>query len=500
MTTDPTRNDHLERASAWVDRSGARLLVGGELVSSSATSPTTDPSTGEVLTEVPVARDAEIDRAIEAGAAAQDAWWSLGSAGRRQRLEALGQVVAEHAGELAMLDALDSGNPYEGMLNDVERSIHQFTTWPAVAAMVGGGETFPLDPARLHYTQLEPYGVVARISAYNHPAYFAIKSILPPLVMGNSVVLKPAEQTPLSALRLGELAAEILPPGTLSVLSGDGLTGDAIVRHPAIKRIGFTGSVATGRRIQASAAETGVKHVSLELGGKNAMVVFADADVAAVADAAVRGMNLEICAGQSCGSTSRVFAHESICAELVEAIAARTASMRLGRAYDDGTDMGPLITESHRDRVLSHVDTARDDGARLVTGGRDLPADLDGGYFMAPTVLAGVEQSMRVANDELFGPVVSVLSWSDHDTMLRQVNAVEYGLTAAIWTNDLDLALRTVRGIDTGYVWVNDVSSHYFGLPFGGTKESGLGREESISELQSYAEAKAVSIRTLPAR
>lgn len=474
---------------------GPQVRVGEERLAAGASASTIDPSTGEVLGEVPVAGPDDVDRAVELAAAAQRDWYRSGLAARRTALERLGAVIQEHTDELAMLDAIDSGNHFDGMRADIRRSFHQFSTWPALAGMLGG-VTLGLDPSRAHYTELEPYGVVARITAYNHPAYFVIKAMLPPLTMGNTVVIKPAEQTPLSALRIAELAATVLPAGVLTVLPGDGRTGDALVRHRLVKRIGFTGSVATGRRIQSSAADSGVKHVTLELGGKNALVVFPDADIDAVADAAVRGMNFDTCQGQSCGSTSRVFAHAAVHDRLVEAIARRLAPIRLGAAYEAGVDMGPLISAAHRDRVVGMLATAVQEGAQLVEGSAELVERP--GYFVRPALLAGVEQHMQIARDEVFGPVISVLRWDDWDRMIAEVNAVDYGLTAAVWSNDHDAVMRTVRAIDAGYIWVNDVSTHYFGLPFGGTKHSGVGREEDAAELASFAEVKAISVRSAP--
>lgn len=472
------------------------LMIGGRSVEAADArrEETNDPSSGAPFATVPVAGTRDVEEVVEAARRGQRTWHSMGLPARRVALRRLGERIAEHIDELAMLDALDSGNPFEGMKNDIARSLHQFTTWPGVASMIGGS-TVPIAADDLHFTEQVPYGVVVRITAYNHPAYFAIKAMLPPLTAGNAVVLKPADQTPLSSLRIGELAAEVLPPGVVSVLTGGGEVGDLLVRHPAVKRIGFTGSVATGRKIQQRAAEVGVKQVSLELGGKNAIVVLPDAPLSLAADAVIRGMNLDTCQGQSCGSTSRVFAHRAIRRDLVEAVGARLDRFEPAPAYLAGSAMGPLITRQHADRVLGHVRDAKSDGARLVSG--EAPLDhLPPGYYVRPALFDSVDQSMRIAQEEIFGPVISVLEWHDVEDMLAQVNSVDYGLTGSVWTGDLKMALRIVRGIDSGYVWVNDVSTHYWGLPFGGTKQSGIGREECVEELLSYSESKAVSIRT----
>ena len=472
-----------------------RLLVDGRLVGASRPPvPTDDPSTGDVVASVPRAGADDVEAAVEAAGAAQRGWQQLGVAGRGRVLRDLGVVVEDHVEELAMLDAIGSGNPFGAMVDDIGRSIPQFTAWPAVAAMIGG-DTIPAHPQQLHFTEHQPYGVVARITAYNHPAYFCIKSMLPPLVMGNTVVLKPSEQAPLSALRLGELAADILPPGVLAILTGDRVTGDALVRHPAVKRIGFTGSAATGRGVQRSAADAGVKHVSLELGGKNAMVVLPDAPVEMVADAVVRGMNLTSCQGQSCGSTSRVFAHHHVYADLVAAVQARLEAIEIGPAYEPSTQMGPLVSAAHRERVADCIKSGVRQGARLVTGGSERPRGLPLGHYVRPTLFERVDQSMRIATEEIFGPVIAIFEWRALSSVVDAVNSVPYGLTSSIWTNDLAQALRLSREIQAGYTWVNDVSTHFWGLPFGGVKESGLGREECVDELRSYGEVRSVSVR-----
>ncbi|MDP9260490.1 MAG: aldehyde dehydrogenase family protein, partial [Actinomycetota bacterium] len=311
-------------------------------------------------------------------------------------------------------------------------------------------------------------------------------------VVGNAVVLKPAEQTPLSALVIGEIAAETLPAGVLNVVSGGAEAGDALVTHPDVRRIAFTGSTAVGRKIQQRAADSGVKHVSLELGGKNAMVVFPDAEIASAVEGAFFGMNFTSCQGQSCGSTSRILVHRSLYAAFLDGLRDRLRGVRVGVAYEAGTEMGPVVSAAQRDRVLAYIASARAEGARLVAGGEPVAGVPSGGYFIAPTAFADVSPTMRIAREEIFGPVVAVLPWDDYDEMLSTVNGVEYGLTASIWTNDIDVALGTARAIDAGYVWINETAKHFWGTPFGGMKASGVGREESVEELVSYCEVKAV--------
>jgi len=277
----------------------------------------------------------------------------------------------------------------------------------------------------------------------------------------------------------------------MNVVSGGAETGDALVTHRDIKRIAFTGSTATALKIQRRVAEFGLKHLSFELGGKNAMIVFPDADVEAAVAGAVNGMNLTVCQGQSCGSNSRILVHAQAYDAFLEGLRARFEAIRVGPAYAPDVEMGPLVSAAHRDRVLGYIASGKAEGARLVAGG-GVPRGANGGYFVEPTALADVSMEMRIAREEIFGPVVSVLRWTDYSAMLEQANAVEYGLTASIWTNDLSVAHRTAQRLDAGYIWINDTSKHFFGTPFGGTKNSGLGREESMEELVSYCEQKAV--------
>lgn len=478
----------------FVEGRDFRMLIGDRLVDSGdgATYETIDPSTGAVLTRVPQASRADVDLAVEAALDAQPAWEELGVRGRAVLFYRLAEAIEEREEELASLDALDSGNPLDAMRVDVKISAQNLRDWPALALSLTG-ETVPeASKGNLHYTRYEPYGVVGRILAFNHPAMFAITRILAALIAGNTVVVKPGVQTPLSALAFGEICREILPPGVINVVTGGVEAGDAIVTHPAIKRIGFTGSIPTGRKIQQRAAESGVKHVSLELGGKNAMIVFPDADLDEVVPAARKGMNLEVCQGQSCGSTSRVFVHRELHNAFVERFAAELDTIRVGPAYHPDTQMGPLVSREHHERVMGYVESGRAEGATLVIGGEPPPDSDPGGYYLRPTLFDGVDMEMRIAREEIFGPVVSVFAWDDYESVIEEANSVEYGLTASIWTDNLHLAHKTAQRLQAGYIWINDSTIHYWGTPFGGFKSSGVGREESTDELKSYLELKAI--------
>jgi acyl-CoA reductase-like NAD-dependent aldehyde dehydrogenase len=314
---------------------------------------------------------------------------------------------------------------------------------------------------------------------------------------GNAVIVKTPETSPLSANIMAEICRDVLPPGLVNILHGTGLpTGDALVRHPRIWRIGFTGSVQTGMAIQRSAAEVAVKHISLELGGKNPMIVCADADPDEVAAAAVKGMNFAW-AGQSCGSNSRLLLHESLHDAVVERIVAQVSGIRLGDPLDPASQMGPVNSAGHYQRVLGFIESAKADGAKLLTGGeRPAGEAFRRGYWIKPTVYANVTPTMRIAREEIFGPVLSVLKWRTQEEALAIANSTEYGLAAGVWTHDLKTAMHMARGLQSGFVWVNTTARHFVGTPFGGWKNSGLGLEESLAELLSYTHNKAVHIFT----
>jgi acyl-CoA reductase-like NAD-dependent aldehyde dehydrogenase len=451
---------------------------------------TIDPSTAEAVATVPLGTAEDVDRAVAVARGAQREWSALPLPQRMRALRSLADRVREHREELAYLDALDSGNPIREMRKDIEYGAWSLEYFAGLLPEVKG-QTVPASLGNLHYTVREPFGVVGRVLPYNHPALFMCAKIAAPLAAGNAVVVKPANQTPLSALRIGALSVDLLPPGLLNVVTGDGATtGRALVRHPGVERIAFTGGVATGKAVLHDAAD-GVKEVTLELGGKNPMIVMPDADIARAIEGAVTGMNFHISAGQSCGSNSRILLHESLHDEFVQRFVAAVSAIRLGRAVEEATEMGPLISAAHRDRVLAYIETGRADGARQLTEPTP-PESPDGGFFVHPTIFADVIPAMRIAREEIFGPVVSLMRWRDEQAMLEVANGVDYGLTANIWTTDLRAAHRLAAQVQAGYVWINGDGRHYPGTPWGGYKQSGLGREESMEELYSFTREKTV--------
>lgn len=471
------------------------LLIGNELrpAASGATFTTFDPATELPLAEVADGGEADVEAAVRSGRRGFESWRRYSPQGRASALRELAAHIRANAGELGLLDALDGGSSVTAMRKDAlwaADHLEMFADW----ALMIKGETFPGAGTGLHYSRPEPYGVVGRIIPFNHPIFFGAGKLGAPLMAGNAVILKPPPQAPLSAIRLGELIAEVLPPGVVNIVNGAGpAPGVAIAAHPEIERIAFIGSERTGRDIQRVAAGVGVKHVSLELGGKNAMVVLEDADIEAAAQGAVFGMNFTATQGESCGSNSRLLLHRSIADRVLARVVELVEQIEVGVPVSESTQMGALVSREHFERVSRYIAIGREEGAVVATGG-GRPAHLPEGLFIAPTVFSGVTPAMTIAQEEIFGPVLSVLTFDTDDEAVEIANGVRYGLTAGVWTQDVDRAHRFAEDLRAGYVWINDSSRHFPGLPFGGVKASGLGKEESLEEILSFTQSKTVSI------
>jgi betaine-aldehyde dehydrogenase len=473
-----------------------RLFIGGrwEDCRSGRIITTYNPATREALGRVPLADEADVDRAVRAAADALPAWAETSGAERAARLRALAAALRAHREDLARLDALNSGNVIAGMRRDVDWAADSLDYFAGLIPEIKG-EVLPTDAATVAYTLREPFGVVGKINPYNHPLRFAAEKLAAPLAAGNTVVLKPPEQAPLSSLVLGSLLQEIFPPGVVNIVTGDGpTTGAALVRHPLVRRIALIGSVEAGRAVMRAASDA-LKTVTLELGGKNPLILFPDVDPGEAADAAVGAMNLNR-AGQSCSSTSRIFVHRSLHAAFIDALLARLRDLRMGPPEADESQVGCLISKEQFEKVMAYIEAGRREGARLLCGGGP-PEDpvLQSGYFVEPTVFDDVRPEMRIAQEEIFGPVMAVLTWDDEDEMIRQANGVIYGLSAAIYTRDHAHAQRVARRIEAGYIWVNIPGGHALGLPYGGVKQSGIGREECLEELLSYTQVKSIRMR-----
>lgn len=455
---------------------------------------TINPAYDEAIAKTPVADAGDVDAAVRAAQDAFPAWAATPPLQRAKLLHQAAAVLREHAHSLALLDSLNNGNPVSILSKDADFAADGIDYFAGLATEVKG-ETLPMGNGNLNYSVREPLGVVARIVAYNHPLMFAALRIAAPLAAGNTVVVKSPDQAPLSIIRLAELIGHIFPKGVVNFLCGGRECGEALAVHPLVRKITLIGGVPTGKAVMKSAAE-GLKPVLLELGGKNALVAYPDADVDRLVDGIVGGMNFTW-SGQSCGSTSRVFLHRDIHDQVLDRVAkALPERHKPGIPTNPATTMGSLVSRAQLEKVQGFVKSALDEGARLVCGGKQPDApELKDGFFFEPTIFAGMKPHMRLAREEVFGPVLSVFSWENEEQLWEDVNAVEFGLTGSIWTRDLDTAHRAARRIHTGFVWVNNTSQHFIGAPFGGVKQSGIGREECFEELLEFTYTKNVNVK-----
>jgi betaine-aldehyde dehydrogenase len=453
---------------------------------------TCNPANGQSLGRCAEADAQDVDHAARAAQKAFRQWRRTKPLDRAAALKEIARVLLDHADELALLDAANCGNPVKEMLGDVRVAAMQIEYFAGLVTEIKG-ETVSTGDGVVNMTVREPFGVCARIVAYNHPLMFTAAKFAPALAAGNTVIMKPPAQAPLSAYRLMELIDGILPPGVLNVVTGGKVCGEALVAHPLIPKVTLIGSVPTGRAISKAGADR-LKHVGLELGGKNALIVYPDADVKRAIEGAVRGMNFTWC-GQSCGSTSRLFLHESLHDKVLAGVVEAVKYYKPGIPTEMDTTMGAIISKAQWDKIMSYIELGKREGARLVVGGKapDGP-HLAKGFFIEPTVFADVTSDLRIAREEIFGPVLSVIRWRDEEEMFEQVNGVEYGLTAAIYTSSLANAHRAANRVEAGFVWVNNSAAHFLGTPFGGFKQSGNIREESIHELLSFTQMKNISI------
>lgn len=472
-----------------------KLFIGGEWrdAESGRTFPTINPSTAETLTEVAEGDEADVDQAVRAarGAFEGGAWPAMDARSRAKLLHAIADGLEARADELARLETMDNGKPLrEARMFDIKESIECFRYYAGWADKIYG-DVIPLPGPYLNYTRLEPIGVCGAIIPWNYPLQMAAWKVAPALACGNTVVLKPAEQTPLTALELARVASEAgLPAGVLNVVTGHGETaGAALVRHPDVDKIAFTGSTEVGRIIQREAAGN-LKRVSLELGGKSPNIVLADADI----EAAVRGAASAIFynTGQACTAGSRLLIDESIRDEFLEKLAKRADGMRPGDPLDPKTRMGPLVSQEQLDRVLGYIEKGKAEGAELVIGGDRAQVSDNPGYFLNPTIFDRVTPEMTIAREEIFGPVLAVTTFADFDEAIALGNKTEYGLAAAVWTQDVKKAHRAAHALRAGTVWVNMYHTLDTGSPFGGYKHSGYGRELGRYALDLYTQVKSI--------
>ena len=469
------------------------LYIGGAWVKpQGGYAETINPATGESLGQAPNANAADVDAAAKAAHKAFQDWRKIKPTDRAALMRKVSAVIRANAEEFALIDSLNCGNPLTALRRDIGNAAAAIDYFAGLVLQVHGS-TIPLGEDIVNMTVREPVGVVGRIVAYNHPFAFTAAKFGAVLGAGCTMVTKAAYQAPLSAYRLMELIDGMLPPGVVNMISGGVECGQAMVAHPLIAKMSLVGSPATGRAIAKGASDR-LKHVELELGGKNALIIYPDADIKKAIKFAISGMNFSWC-GQSCGSMSRLMVHESVYDEVLKAVVEGISKIKPGNPLDEDCKMGALISKAQFDKVVSYVEIAKKDGAKLMTGGK-APDDpkLKGGFFFEPTVFADVTQDMRIANEEVFGPILSVMKWSDEEKMFADVNAVEYGLTGAVFTSNISTAHKAARRIEAGYVWVNTAGGQALGTPYGGIKQSGYGRDKVIEEMLSNTHVKNIAI------
>jgi aldehyde dehydrogenase (NAD+) len=475
------------------------LLIDGRLVpaASGKTFKTWNPSTGKVLAEVAEAGAEDIHRAVAAARRAFEGPWSKFKPFDRQAvLLKLADLLDQHFEELSTLDTLDMGGPIARTSAGRRRGIALLRYYAGLATATHGHTIDnSVDGNVFSYTLKEPVGVVAAINPWNGPLGLAIWKIAPVLATGCTMVLKPAEQAPLSPLRLGELCLEAgIPPGVVNVVTGFGEAGAALAAHPDVDKIAFTGSTEVGQHIVRASAGN-MKRVSVELGGKSPNIVFADADL----DEAVPGAAMAVFnnSGQICSAGTRLFVQRSIHDEFVERVAAFAKTLRVGDPLDPSTQLGPLVSDSQLERVTGYLAAGKAEGAKALSGGaRITEGALAEGYFVAPTIFAGVNDGMSIAREEIFGPVISAMPFDDVDEVIRRGNDTPYGLGSGVWTRDISNAQRVSRGLRTGTVWVNCYQTMDPAVPFGGYKMSGYGRESGTEHMEEYLQTKAVWLKS----
>ncbi|HMM92002.1 aldehyde dehydrogenase family protein [Bradyrhizobium sp.] len=477
-------------AAAFLAKPQGLLIDGGRVASASGRMfKSLNPATEEVIASIAEGNEADVDRAVvSARRAFEGPWRTMRASERGQILQRWAGLLKQHADEIVELESLDAGKPIAAVLRqDLPAAIDTLTYYAGWADKISG-DVVPVRDDALTYTVREPVGVVAAIVPWNFPLMIGMWKLAPALACGCTVVMKPAELTSLSALRIGELALEAgLPPGVFNIVTGPGrVVGDALVNHPDVDKVTFTGSPGVGRGIMKGASGN-FKRVSLELGGKSANVIFADADLEAASKAAASGIFFN--AGQVCSAGSRVLVQESAYDEVVERIAARARSLRIGDPLDRSTALGPVISEKQMKSILDYVDIGRQEGASLVTGGERVGKR---GYFVSPTVFANVAHEMRISQEEIFGPVVSVIRFKDEADALRIANGTAYSLAAGIWSRDIGRLQRFAKKARAGTVWMNTYGYTDVRLPWGGERDSGLGREHGTAAIDNFTEPKAV--------
>ena len=476
-----------------------RLFIDGkwEAAVSSRTIPVLNPATGEQLTTVPDAGPEDVDRAVKAARRAfEKGFWRKMNVSQRERIIwRIGELIEKNKEELGLLESLNNGKTYlEALRGDIPPTADIFYYYAGWTRKIYG-ETIPVDGKYLNYTLREPVGVVGMITPWNYPMLLAAWKVAPALATGCSMVIKPSELTPITTFKLAEYCLEAgVPEGVVNVVTGFGHTaGDALARHMDVDKIAFTGSIRTARALLKASGESNLKRLSLELGGKSPNIVFPDADLPRAARAAFWGIYAN--KGEVCSAGSRLLVHEKIYDEFVDTLADLARKMKVGDPLDPDAEMGSQISQTQLERILGYIRTGREEGARLVCGGeRDVEGEKAKGYFVKPTIFADVKPEMKIAQEEIFGPVLAALKFQDVDQAAEIANSTIYGLVSAVWTRDITVAHRLAQEIKAGSVWINAYNCFDSASPFGGYKQSGFGREMGAHALDSYTQVKSVWI------
>jgi betaine-aldehyde dehydrogenase len=448
------------------------------------------PATGEVIAQVHSATPGIIHQALDSGLRAQKQWAALAPVERGRVLRKAAEIIIARNRELSELETYDTGKPLQETLVAEATSGAQALEFFGGIAPTINGEMMPLG-ADFAYTRREPLGVCVGIGAWNYPTQIACWKAAPALACGNAMVFKPSELSPLCALKLAEIFIEAgAPAGLFNVVQGYGDVGAALATDPRTAKVSLTGSVATGRKVYAAAAD-GVRHVTMELGGKSPLIIFEDADLDNAVSAAINGNFYS--SGQICSNGTRVFVHEAVQEAFIARVAERTAKAVIGDPLDENTQIGPLISAAQRDKVLSYIEIGKAEGAQLVFGGA-IPAGYDNGFYIEPTLFTGVTDEMRIAREEIFGPVLSVLSFKTEAEVIARANGTEFGLSAGVFTQDITRAHRTVAALEAGTCWINTYNLTPVEVPFGGVKHSGVGRENARAAIEHYTQIKSVYV------
>ena len=454
-----------------------------------------NPATGELLTRVPAGDARDVDTAVAAAKEAFTTWGQTTSVERQGILLEIANRIQKRARDYAELESLNVGKPIRESMNiDIPLAIDHYRYFAGVLRNVQG-TTQTVDPTMLHLTLREPLGVVGHILPWNFPLLLAAWKLAPSLAAGNTVVMKPAEQTPVTLLELANDLRDLLPPGVLNVVTGYGPdAGAPLASHPGVRRISFTGETTTGRLILQYASEN-IVPATMELGGKSPHIIFPDADVERAIEGVMIGVFLN--QGEVCSAGSRLFVHDAIYDRFMGKLVAKVKGLKIGNPMKEDTQLGPIVSREQMEKVLSYIEIGKKEGATLLCGGtRVADPDLAKGFFVTPAVFGDVTNKMRIAQEEIFGPVVSVIRWNDYDNMIAQANDIAYGLGAGLWTETLPLAIKTAKALQAGTVWINTFNALTAGAPFGGYKKSGFGRECAFDTLLHYTQIKSVFIST----